>query len=352
MMIKFAFIGCGRIAKRHAEVIKFHHSKRAILQCVCDVDQAKANDFADQYDTRAYGDMHTMIRSEDPDVLCVLTESGHHAEHVIELANYGKNIIVEKPMALTVESAQEMIQVCESNGIKLFVVKQNRYNLPVTKLKEAIEADAFGKLFLGTIRVRWCRRQDYYDQDEWRGSWKLDGGVIANQASHHIDLLLWCMGEPESVFAKSINALADIEAEDTLIANIKFKNGGLGIIEATTATRPKDLEGSISIFGEHGSVEISGFAVNKIAHWNFQDPRFNLAGFLDGHSENPPDVYGFGHSRLYENIIDVMENKKIRYISGSDGIPSVKLINALYRSIETNSEIYMDENIQSHKLGK
>src|ERR1700722_6272048 len=184
--------------------------------------------------------MHEMVASTNPDVLVILTESGRHAEHAIALAPHGKHIIVEKPMALTLDDADEMIRACDRHGVRLFVVKQNRFNVPVTKLRQALERGRFGKLVLGTVRVRWCRRQDYYDQDAWRGTWALDGGVLSNQASHHIDLLEWMMGDVESVFAKARTALVDIETEDTGVVIIKFKNGALGIVEATTATRPKD----------------------------------------------------------------------------------------------------------------
>ena len=153
--------------------------------------------------------------------------------------------------------------------MRLFVVKQNRFNVPVVKAREALEAGRFGKLVLGTVRVRWCRDQSYYDQDAWRGTWAQDGGVLANQASHHVDMLGWFMGPVESVHARSARALVDIEAEDTAVATLKFRNGALGIIEATGATRPKDLEGSLSVLGEGGTVEIGGFAVNEIRHWNF-----------------------------------------------------------------------------------
>ena len=162
-----------------------------------------------------------------------------------------------------------MIEACDKHGVKLFVVKQNRFNVPVVQLRKALDQGRFGKLIMGTVRVRWCRPQAYYDQDSWRGTWAYDGGVLTNQASHHVDLLEWMMGDVESVFAKSKHALADIEAEDTAVVILKFRNGALGVIEATTAIRPKDLEGSISILGETGSVEVGGFAVNEMKTWNF-----------------------------------------------------------------------------------
>jgi UDP-N-acetyl-2-amino-2-deoxyglucuronate dehydrogenase len=263
-MVKFALVGCGRIAKRHSELLGYNKIKGASLTAVCDIVEEKAKAIGEKFNIPYYTDMDEMMQEENIDVVSVLTESGNHAKHVINLAKYGKHIIVEKPMALTLNDADAMIKACDENRCKLFVVKQNRFNVPVVKLREVLEAGRFGKLVLGTVRVRWCRTQEYYDQAPWRGTWAMDGGVLTNQASHHIDLLEWMMGDVESVFAKSMTALVNIEAEDTAVVTLKFRNGALGIIEATTAIRPKDLEGSISILGEKGSVEIGGFAVNKI----------------------------------------------------------------------------------------
>ena len=196
------------------------------------------------------------VCGDEIDIISVLTPSGMHADHAVQLSRFEKHLVIEKPMALTLEDADKMIAACDQAGTKLFIVKQNRFNKPVVKLKQALDEGRFGKLVMGTVRVRWCRDQSYDDQDDWRGTWALDGGVFANQASHHIDLLMWCLGTPISVFAVSRTALVSIEAEDTAVAIVKFKNGAIGVIEATTATRPRDLEGSLSILGENGSAEI------------------------------------------------------------------------------------------------
>jgi len=234
-----------------------------------------------------------MMTKVETDVISVLTDSGSHANVVVELAQYGKHIVVEKPIALTLDDVDRMITTCDRNGIKLFVVQQNRFNVPVLKLREALEAERFGKLVMGTVRVRWCRTQEYYDQDKWRGTWARDGGVISNQAIHHVDLLSWMMGDVESVFAKSSTALVDIETEDTAAVVVRFRNGALGIIEATTATRPIDLEGSISVLGEKGTVEIGGFAVNEMKVWKFSESQDSDSEILEKYSVNPPNVYGF-----------------------------------------------------------
>jgi predicted dehydrogenase len=197
-----------------------------------------------------------MLADPSVDVVSVLTPSGMHAEHAIAAAAAGKHVVVEKPMALRLEDADAMIAACDRAGVKLFVVKQNRLNVPVVKAREALEAGRFGKIVLGTIRVRWRRDQSYYDQDSWRGTWAQDGGVLSNQASHHVDLLEWFMGDVISVHARASRTLVDIEAEDTAIATLQFANGALGIIEATNAARPRDLEGSLARAGPWSSADL------------------------------------------------------------------------------------------------
>ena len=351
-MLRFVLVGCGRIARRHADLLGNKQIQGAELAAVCDVVPQKARRLAEPFGVPHYADMHEMCSVEKYDVIVVLTESGLHARHVLDLAQYGKHIVVEKPMALTLDDADKMIRMCDQNAIKLFVVKQNRFNVPVVKLREALEAGRFGKLVLGTVRVRWCRRQDYYDQDPWRGTWALDGGVLSNQASHHVDLLEWMMGDVESVFAKSLTALVDIEAEDTAVVVLKFRNGALGVIEATTATRPKDLEGSISILGEHGSAEIGGFAVNEMKSWNFTQKRPDDDSVMTTYSVNPPNVYGFGHQAYYEHVVDCVNNRRQQLVDGLEGRRSLELISAIYESIETGKEVAMRFAPNKCRLGQ
>ncbi len=351
-MLRFALVGCGRIAKRHSELLGFGKIKNASLDAVCDINEDKAKIIGQKFNIPYYSNMDEMMQKEQLDVVSVLTESGNHAKHVINLSKYGKHLVVEKPMALNLDQADQMIKSCQQNHCKLFIVKQNRFNLPVVKLRQAYEEGRFGKLVLGTVRVRWSRHQSYYDQDSWRGTWALDGGVLANQASHHIDMLQWLMGDVETVFAKANTSLVDIEGEDTAVVTLKFKNGALGIIEATTATRPNDLEGSISILGEKGSVVISGFAVNKMETWAFVDRQKEDDDVLTKYSVNPPNVYGFGHQAYYEHVVDSIINNKKQLIDGISGKKSLELITAIYQSIETKKEVFLGlETIQS-KLGK
>jgi predicted dehydrogenase len=350
-MLKFAIVGCGRIAKRHAELLGNKQVSHASLAAVCDIDESKAKGYGQQFNVPWFTDMHEMARKVELDVIVVLTPSGMHAEHVIQLAPYKKHIVVEKPMALTLDDADAMIESCDQNGVKLFVVKQNRFNVPVQKLRHALVQGRFGKLVLGTVRVRWCRPQSYCDLDSWRGTWALDGGVLTNQASHHIDLLEWMMGDVESVFAKSTTALVRVETEDTAVATVKFKNGALGIIEATTASRPNDLEGSISVMGEGGTVVISGFAVNKMQTWNFVEKDPEDKEVLEKFSDNPPNVYGFGHHAYYEHVVDCVLNQKTALVDGLKGRKSLELIMALYESIETGKEVFLRFQPKKCKLG-
>lgn len=353
MPLKFALVGCGRIAKRHAEILGEGQIDGAELAAVCDIEPDRAAAFGERHGVPHFTDYHEMMRTlgDGVDVVSILTPSGLHARHTIGLAAYGKHIVVEKPMALTLADADDMILACDRAGVKLFVVKQNRFNLPVQKLREAVEAERFGKLVLGTVRVRWCRPQAYYDQDAWRGTWEFDGGVFANQASHHVDLLEWMMGPVESVVAKASTALVDIETEDTGVVLLRFANGALGVIEATTATRPKDLEGSISILGETGTVEIGGFAVNEMRVWNFTEPEPGDAEVMGRYRENPPNVYGFGHTRYLQHVVDCLHNDTAALVDGLEGRRSLELLSAIYESIEKEAEVVLRFRPKWSKLG-
>lgn len=350
-MIKFALLGCGRIAKRHAELLGNNQIAGAQLVAVADVNRERAQVYGERFHIPAFSDLASMLASVPVDVVCVLTPSGLHPRHVIETAKAGKHVVVEKPMALRLEDADAMIRACDDAGVKLFVVKQNRFNVPVVKLREALDAGRFGKLVLGTVRVRWARDQTYYDSDGWRGTWALDGGVLTNQASHHVDLLEWMMGDVESVHARASTALVRIETEDTAVASLRFTNGALGIIEATTAARPKDMEGSISILGERGAVEIAGFSVNKIRTWQFAEPLPSDAEVMDRYSVNPPNVYGFGHQAYYEHVMDCLTNRRPALVDGLEGRRSLELITALYESIETGREVALRFSPKRCRLG-
>jgi predicted dehydrogenase len=349
--INFALIGCGRIAPKHAELLS-GPIQGARLVAVCDLVSEKARSFGEKHRVPWYTDYQEMLtKHPEIGVVNILTESGKHADITIDVASYGKHLVVEKPMALRLEDADRMIQACDRAGVKLFVVKQNRYNLPVVKLREALCQGRFGRLVMGTVRVRWCRPQHYYDQDAWRGTWAMDGGVFTNQASHHVDLLEWMLGEPISVFAKSRTALVNIETEDTGVAVITFANGAIGVVEATTATRPKDLEGSISILGEFGTVEIAGFAVNEVKTWAFKPSLPEDETIMTEYNQNPPSVYGFGHQQYLQNVVDSLKNNTRALVDGLEGRKSLELISAIYESIETGREVFLRFQPKQCRLG-
>lgn len=343
--LRIALIGCGRISNRHIDVIKAQPDLS--LVGVCDINKERLEKAAKKAKVLPYSNYIEMCKELNPDIVSVLVESGKHVEVACSVVPYVKKIIVEKPMALTLDDSDRLIDTCENAGVGLFVVKQNRYNRPVLKLREAIVNNRFGKLTLGTVRVRWCREQSYYDQDKWRGTWAMDGGVFANQASHHIDLLQWMMGPVESVQAYTTTRLVDIETEDTGVAILRFSSGALGIVEATTATRPIDLEGSISILGERGTVVISGFAVNKMDIWKFDKPVPEDDNIFES-TVTPPNVYGYGHYEFYRDIINCIRTKKRSMLDGLEGRKSLELIIAFYEAAQSHSEVrlrYVPRNV-------
>ncbi len=351
-MLRFAIVGCGRIARRHADLLGRAQVAGACLAAVCDLVPERAAEFGATYGVPHYADMHDMMARPDIDVVVVLTESGNHAPHTIALAPYGRHIVVEKPMALTLQDADAMIAACERSGARLFVVKQNRFNVPVVKAREALEAGRLGRLVLGTVRVRWCRTPAYYEQAAWRGTWALDGGVLANQASHHVDMLQWMMGDVTSVHAIAATSSARIQAEDTAVATLRFSSGALGIIEATTATRPRDLEGSISLLGDRGTIEIAGFAVNEMRHWHFVDPIPEDASVMQRYSVNPPNVYGFGHQAYYEHVVQSIVAGRPALVDGREGRRSLEVLAALYESIASRAEVPVPTEQRMSRLGR
>lgn len=334
--MRLGLVGCGRISRKHIEAIRATDGLR--LVAACDPVSEKVARVASETGASAYPTHRDMLRAEKLDVVAVLTESGSHARVGIDCAPHVGALIVEKPMALTLQSADQLIETCDAHRTRLFVVKQNRYNPPVVALRKAIDADRFGKFVLGTVRVRWCRRQGYYDQDAWRGTWRDDGGVLTNQASHHLDLLQWLMGPVESVMAYTCTRLVDIETEDTAAAILRFTNGALGVVEATTATRPEDLEGSLSVLGERGSVVISGFAVNRLETWKFEIPSPEDESVFST-SEFPDSVYGFGHCSFYRDVLESLASGRRAMLDGLEGRKSLELINALYESATSGTEV-------------
>lgn len=265
-----------------------------------------------------------------------------HPAHVHDVAALGKHAVVEKPMALSSCDAEAMLSSCRNAGVSLFVVKQNRYNRPIQRLNKALEEKRFGNLVMVTARVRWRRDDAYYERDEWRGSVTMDGGVMANQASHHIDLMQWIGGEVTSVYCIKSCRLAHIESDDTAIATLNFKSGAIGVIEATTAARPKDLEGSISVLGEGGTVEIGGFAANQITTWQFVEPTTGDAETWKDHFSNPADNPVYAHASYLQDVVDQLLGHKTPTITGEEGAKTVAIIEAMQRSSQTNKPVQIN----------
>jgi UDP-N-acetyl-2-amino-2-deoxyglucuronate dehydrogenase len=349
--LKFALLGCGRISRKHVDAIQ--KAEGASLVAVCDTDANRAAAMGSKLDIPHFTDLDEMMKAVPAiDVVNILTPTGYHAEHAVRVAAYKKHVVVEKPMALRLEDADAMILACDRAGVRLFVVKQNRYNAPVQRLRRVLEAGRFGKLVMGTVRVRWCRRQEYYDQDAWRGTWELDGGVLANQASHHVDLLMWMLGDVESVYAKTATRLVNVETEDTAAVVVQFTSGALGIIEATTATRPVDLEGSLSIMGERGTVVIGGFAVNELVTWKFEDKLPEDDSVIEESRTVPENVYGFGHQAFIENVIRTIRGQGAALVDGLEGRKSIEVINAIYESVHTAREVTLRYRPRHSPLGR
>lgn len=333
---RIALVGCGRIAKNHFETIAQVEGLQ--LVAVCDEVESRAREAGAHWKVPAYTSLSRMLADVPCDVVTIATPSGMHPAHAMEVAAAGRHVISEKPMAISLADADAMVAACAAAGVQLFVVKQNRLNPPIQLLRRAVEKGRFGRLFVANCTVRWTRPQEYYDQAPWRGTWALDGGAFMNQASHYVDLLQWLMGPVESVVAKTATLARRIEAEDTGAAVIRFKSGAIGVMEVTMLTFPRNLEGSITLLGEKGSVRIAGTAVNKIEHWQFADYDDDDR-LVDASSTNPSSVYGFGHLPYYRNVLSVLRGEARPETDGHEGRKSLELILAIYESARTGREV-------------
>lgn len=328
-MYSVGIVGAGRIFEKHYQAIS-KLSKNFKLVAVCDKKITNQIKNIRHKKYTFFSDMITMVKECKPDIVVILTESGNHIKHYLKLKKIATNFIIEKPLSLFSKDLKKIIINKKKFQNNIFVVKQNRFNPPVMKLKDSIIKKRLGKVFMSTSRVRWRRDQEYYNLADWRGTRNLDGGVIGNQASHHLDALIWMNGNVKEVFAHGIKAMAKIESEDTIIANLKFKNGSIGVLEATTATRPMDIEGSLSVLGSKGIVEISGFAMNKIKIW--KTLRKSYKKFKENYEIK--NVYGNGHFEFYKNVYDSLSGKSNNIISFEDAVHVSKVIEAINISIK------------------
>lgn len=349
--LKFAIVGCGRISYKHVEAL-ISNSEEAELVAVCDIVRENAEKRSDEYKQgiptaeipAVYTSYKDMLKAADIDVVAIATESGYHPQIALDCMNVKKHIIVEKPMALSTMGAEEMIKAAKENNVKLCICHQNRFNKPIKQLRQAIESGRFGKVINGTARILWSRDMSYYMQAPWRGTWELDGGTLMNQCIHDIDLLQWMMGgEIDTVYAQTGNFIRNIEAEDFGSIIIRFKNGAVGIVEGSACVYPKNLEETLSIFGEKGTVCIGGLAVNKIETWRFADNKDIEEDILKRQEDDPDTVYGFGHIPLYKDVIDSIKSGSDPLINGEEGKKGMQIILAAYKSQKTGQPVKYDE---------
>ena len=329
-------VGCGRISKNHFEAIA--RVDGLTLAAVCDIDAERANAAGEAQGVPSYKTLDELLQVGQCDVITICTPSGLHSAQGVAVARAGKHVVTEKPMAISLAQADDLVRACDDAGVHLFVVKQNRLNPPVQLLKRAVDKGRFGRIYMANVTVRWQRPQEYYDAEPWRGTWEFDGGAIMNQASHYVDLMQWLVGPVESVLAKTATQARRIEAEDSGIGILKFRSGALGVIEVSVLTYPKNLEGSITILGETGSVKIGGTAVNKVEHWTFAhyDDDDKL---IESANTNPPTVYGFGHEGYYRNVVGVLRGESKADTDGRAGRKSLELILGIYESAKTGCEV-------------
>jgi len=336
-MIKFGLIGCGRISENHFKAVE--QIPDAEITSCCDIDIARAENRSLEFGIgNYYENYRDMIGKETLDAVIICTPSGLHPEIGITSASNHLHVITEKPMATDLESADRLIQACDKNNVKLFVVKQNRLNSTMKLLKNAVVKNRFGKIYTVQSNVFWQRPQSYYDQAKWRGTWEFDGGAFMNQASHYVDALYWLIGPVDHVMAEAATMARRIETEDTGSAILKFRNGVIGTLNVTLLTYPKNFEGSITILGEKGTVKIGGIAVNKIEKWEFAEPDEDDKSVLDS-SYQPPNVYGYGHLQYYHNVVKALKGEIEPDIDGRDGRKSLEIIKAVYLSAKEGKKI-------------
>lgn len=326
--IKVGLVGCGRISKNHFNAIQQFNEDLELVS-ICDTDEMVLSGIVNEHKVPGYADLSTMLDNENLDVVILCTPSGMHPKQAIIAAERGVSVVTEKPMATKHTDGLAMVEACDRAQVRLFVVKQNRRNATIQLLKRAVDEGRFGQIKMVHLNVFWTRRQEYYDAGGgWRGTWEYDGGAFMNQASHYVDLVEWLIGPVECVQAL-MSTTRDIEAEDTGVLNIKWRNGALGSMAVTMLTYPKNLEGSITILGEHGTVKVGGVAVNNIQTWEFSDEADYDAEVKVANYETT-SVYGFGHPQYYKNVVDVMRGNAEPETDGREGLKSLEFLTAAY----------------------
>lgn len=337
--LNFGIIGCGRIAPRHGQALQSleasHHLK---LAAACDIVESRVYHFSQTFGCSAYTDYQTLLENPDIQVVNICVPSGLHAQIGIDAAKAGKHLLVEKPIALNLADADALISACEQAGVTLGVVLQNRFNPPMRDLRALVDSGALGRLMLGNATVRWYRPQEYYE-DEWHGTWAMDGGALMNQSIHHIDALQWLMGDVESVFAYAGTLGHRMEAEDVGVAVLRFKNGAIGGIEGSTITWPENLEGSVALFGERGSVKVGGTALNRKVFWKVEGQLEHEREMLMRESVDPPSVYGYSHREQIIEMAAAIREGRTPSTHGREARRSLALVCAIYESVRTRREV-------------
>lgn len=340
--MKYALIGCGRISPNHiAAVLK----NRLDFVAVCDVVKENMEDKIAKFElpqsVKQYTEYREMLRIENPELVAIATESGKHAQIALDCIEAGCNCIIEKPIALSLADADAIIEAAERKKVKVCACHQNRFNKSVQQIRKAVEKHRFGRLFYGTAHIRWCRDREYYDRANWRGTWEQDGGALMNQCIHNIDLLRWMLGDDIIEVVGMTDRLNHpyIEAEDLGIALVRFANGAYGIIEGTTDIYPRNLEETLYLFGEKGTVKAGGQSVNVIEEWRFSDMLDDPEEVKRQFHENPPNVYGYGHTPLYADVIDAIMNDREPYVDARAGRRALELVLAIYQSAKDGSVV-------------
>ncbi|NOG29137.1 Gfo/Idh/MocA family protein [Lysinibacillus fusiformis] len=339
--MKYALIGCGRISSNHiAAALK----NQIDIVAICDLTETKMDETIREFNllnVEKYTNYEQMLIEQSPQLVAICTESGSHGQIAMKCLDYNCHLIIEKPIALSLKEADLIIEKAQEKNLKVSACHQNRFNKSIQKTREAMEQGRFGKLLHGAAHIRWNRGEDYYKQAPWRGTWEHDGGALMNQCIHNIDLLRWMMGDEIVEVVGMTDTLMHgyIEAEDLGLALIRFKNGSYGIIEGTTNIYPNNLEETLYIFGEKGTVKVGGKSVNLIEEWNFSDKFDNPDNIKENYKENPPNIYGFGHYLLYTDVIEAIEQDRQPYVTAKDGRNALELVLAIYKSSNSKQTI-------------
>jgi len=335
--IRIALVGCGRISRNHFGAIA-QHAESMELVAICDTSPDILKSHQEKLGVPGFLSYEDMLQKVAPDLVALCTPSGLHPAQAIIGAKSGVHVMTEKPMATRWKDGLAMVEACDKAHVHLFVVKQNRRNATLQLLKRAVIQKRFGRIYSVTVNVFWTRPQEYYDSAAWRGTWEFDGGAFMNQASHYIDLLDWLIGPVESVMAYMGTLARNIQVEDTGVVALRWRSGALGTVNVTTLTYPQNLEGSVTILGEKGTVRIGGVAVNEILNWQFADSQPDDDRVKEASYETA-SIYGFGHPLYYDNVIKVLRGEEQAETDGREGLRTLELLIAMYLSARDGKKV-------------